>query len=121
MVDELRIVMKRNADGQVESHNTVIYINNEPIGCIQNIKIDIGVNSIPKIEVTFPNFDSKGIDKKATRLFHKAVLAQAAQLSQFSNVSITWQEILGEMDDQEELREIGTNGVIDHIKVHTEL
>ena len=40
--------------------NTLVYIDDEPVGLIQNIKVEVSVdNPFPNIEITFPNLFDK--------------------------------------------------------------
>ncbi len=42
------------------STNTLVYIDDEPVGLIQNIKVEIDVTStLSKMEITFPNLFDK--------------------------------------------------------------
>ena len=59
MEHEIKIIMKYSDDNPINAANTLVYVDDEVIGCIQNIKLNVNAyNKIPELEVTFPNLRS---------------------------------------------------------------
>lgn len=57
MKHELKVILGPTA------HETLVLVDNEPIGLIQDIKFHVGVNhTVPDIEIVFPNLLGPGVD-----------------------------------------------------------
>jgi hypothetical protein len=85
MAHELKVIL-----GDLTS-NTVIYINNEPINLIQDIKFHVGINdATPQLEIVFPNL----MPFRATNSFVVEMLEQQIdQLKQIPNIKISLESI----------------------------
>jgi len=54
-MQQLRIIMEANENGLLTAANTNVYLDDERIGLIQDIKIHADVfKSSPQVEITFP-------------------------------------------------------------------
>lgn len=94
-MNELKIIMRYDDGKPITSTNTVIYINDKPIGCIQNIKTEIDAgNYVPKIEITFPNLKSERISDSYKSPFIKEIDGQIDELSKIPNVKIVLKDII---------------------------
>ena len=51
---ELKIIIGENAA------STHVYVDNKPVGMIQDIIIHVGVNTPPNVEIVFPDLRSYG-------------------------------------------------------------
>ena len=63
MEHEIKIIMKFKDNETLKSSKTMLYIDDNPIGCIQNIKLEVDAhNYFPNLTITFPNLESDKID-----------------------------------------------------------
>ena len=90
MAKELKIVIGTNI------HETLVYLNDEPIGLIQDIKIHANCGQpYPTVEIVFPNLFDLEIDP--TYYHHSPLLKQLAQhlwdLSDVPNLKITLKDL----------------------------
>ena len=119
MTDELKIIMNTADDGTILNTKSLLYVNDEVIGCIQDLKIHLSVKSaLPLIEVTFPNFHDPEVDQSYINQVNglsKDVDLYINILKKFPNVKIRLQNIFATCSDEEEVYELGTNGIIEHV------
>ena len=71
MKHQLKIIMSyEEKDGAIQpitTPNIIVYRDDRPIGCIQNIKFQANVKELlPQLEFTFPNFRDQNIDNVAS-------------------------------------------------------
>ena len=90
MAKELKIVIGSN------TYETLVYLNDEPIGMIQDIKIHVNCNEIhPTIEIVFPNLF--GMEISDTYYRASSIPKQLAQhmwdLSDIPNVKVTLKDL----------------------------
>lgn len=114
MVHELKIIMGSNING-IDAIKTKVFLDEFVIGCIQNIKIDIGVNGDPKIEITFPNFKSKNVNNNFKTQLTRDIDWYVEILSKIPNVKIILEDI-SIFDDK--LEELSTDGFIETIDLN---
>lgn len=63
MEREIKIIMKFEDNDALRSSKTMLYLDNTPIGCIQNMKLEVDAYShLPNLTITFPNLESDKID-----------------------------------------------------------
>jgi len=63
MNHEIKIIMKYKDGEPIKSCNTIISLDDEPIGCIQNFKLNADAGEyFPELEFTFPDLKSDEID-----------------------------------------------------------
>ena len=107
MKQELKIVMTSGEDnGLLTTPNTVVSINDTPIGSLQNIKIIAEAGEIsPIVELTFP--DLKTLPQYTSTLTND-INAYIEKLSKIRNIKII-------LKDMRTLDEIGTDGHIENI------
>jgi hypothetical protein len=64
MEHEFKIIMKLKEGELSPTSSVIVYLDNQPVGLIQNIKFEADTDSpIPKLEITFPNLESDKIDQ----------------------------------------------------------
>lgn len=123
MKHELKLVMTCDDNQPLTNHNTLLYVDDKVIGCIQQIDVHIDVDSIlPQITVIFPDLRSADIDENylsqpGSRALADSIDLDTEMLSQFPNVSVVKKSLFNYIDDTESLKEVGTDGIIDHITI----
>ena len=60
---ELKIIAKFKNDQPISFSNVMIYLDNEPVGCVQDFNFHVDVLNGCNVEITFPNLKSEKIDK----------------------------------------------------------
>jgi hypothetical protein len=97
MTNELKIVVK-------ETGVITVFVNDKPIGCIQELKLQADVHSaLPLIELTFPS------DPDMDGGLRDGIGRSIADLEKLSFVRVIKNPI------KRELHELGTIGVIDRL------
>jgi len=101
MTNELKIVVK-------ESGILTVFINDKPIGCIQQLKLTADAGSfIPSIELVLPE------DIELPDNWKNGINDRIAILKQLPFVQVSRKQIKDKLDEKHDLRELGTDGVID--------
>jgi len=95
---EIKIIIKVNENNCIVSHNTLVTVDDEPIGCIQEISFNANVNELLcKLDVVFPNLKSDKIDQKSYRLSPNLISAvdhSVEKLKDILGVNISLKEIV---------------------------
>jgi hypothetical protein len=64
MEHEFKIIMKVHEGQPAKTSNVMVYLDNQPVGLIQNIKFEANSESLmPTLELTFPNLESDKVDQ----------------------------------------------------------
>lgn len=90
MAKELKIVVGET------NHQTLVYLDNTPIGMIQSISVHASVDSIlPQVEIVFPNLFAWDIDSNyfLNSPLPKELAQTIWELSELPNVKITLKSI----------------------------
>jgi hypothetical protein len=129
MKHELKIIIRYEDEGIDNDCNQITPItcgkilvthDDQPIGCIQHIKLEASSNDhFPQIEISFPDFSDPNIwtdQVYLERWWSKEIRNSMRMLNTLHNVQIKYENPLPKKDPYE-LEEVGTDGVIDHIAV----
>ena len=74
MEHEFKIVLKMEDGKPLASHKVTIYLDDEPVGMVQDIKFHAAAGeSLPSLDITFPNLRS---DKIADSYYKTANMAK---------------------------------------------
>lgn len=90
MTKELKIVVGPN------SYKTMVYLNDEPIGLIQDIKIHVSCNDpFPQVEIVFPNLFALDIGQNyyQSSPLPKQLAQKLWDLSEVPNLKVTLQDL----------------------------
>lgn len=138
MGHELIIIIKTDDDGNIPrqtdhgydfnninvysmTKGMVIKLDGYPLGWIQNLNIEASSDTWPpKIEITFPDLDSATIDpnlKIYAKMPPGSIKEQVEDLKAFKDIKVLLKDYSTCMDDSIEIREIGTDGIIDKIDI----
>jgi hypothetical protein len=120
MKHELKIIIKCESedidDNGSHPNNITIYLDDEPIGVVQQFKLEADCKKIsPTIEFTFLNFDDPNIDPvyfKGSHYMYTYTKEYIDRLSMINGIKIYLQNLFNE-----KIKEIGTDGIIDKIKM----
>jgi len=110
---EIKIVMKTSyndetGEASLSPYDTVIYINDTPIGCIQDLKIEVNAgNKFPYVEITFPRTEI------LCPSYQKDVERNKRLLENIPNVKINTIDLFANQNNMITLDEVGTDGHID--------
>jgi hypothetical protein len=117
MVNQLKIIMDAANDGTILNTKSLVYVDDEVIGYIQDVKIHLNAKStMPFIEITFPDFHSPDVDPLYLNdSLSKNVDKYILKLKQFPNVKIMLQNIFARYNDKEDVYELGTYGIIEKV------
>lgn len=118
MKHQLKIIMSyEEKDGAIQpitTPNIIVYRDDRPIGCIQNIKFQANVKELlPQLEFTFPNFRDQNIDNVASS-FMVEVDDFIKTLSSIPNTKV----IVADLDSEVNvctIDEVGTDGHIESV------
>jgi len=91
----LKLVCELSDQGLITSPKTVLYLDDEPIGVIQEINFNIKADDhVGHMEITFPDLHSEKIDATyANSSFVKEVDARIEQLKAFPGIIIKLKEL----------------------------
>lgn len=119
MKHQLKIVMDyeiSDADHSVTSTNILVVSDDEPVGCIQDLKLHATANNpLPELEVTFPNLHDPKIDP-VYKLGESNLIASVDHHFQLLLKVPNIRLILKDLDPEsavQPLGEIGTDGFIE--------
>ncbi len=110
---EIKIVMSARYNDETDeaslsSYDTVVYINDSPVGCIQNIKLEANAqNETAFVEITFPKTDILCPSNQRDIQQYKRLLEN------IPNVKINTIYIFDNQNKMVALDEVGTDGHID--------
>ena len=134
MKHELKIIMTYETEDMEHDQTTPIlsssirvYVDEQPIGCIQKLKLEADCNEfLPKVEITFPDIEAlesemdlaaynivnPGNSPRPNTYFGRDVKKYISLLSQAPNMEIKKKGI-DDGDNIVQLQEVGTDGFID--------
>ena len=114
MKQQLKIIIDyetKNGENSITTVNTIFYVNDAPIGCIQDLKLHANSHDqhpqYPQLEILFPNLKDTGSS------FVHDIDHNIKILSTIPNVKISMQDLVS--SETYALHEIGTDGKIDII------
>jgi hypothetical protein len=96
MEHELKIVIKLQDGQPLTANKIVVYLDELPLGVIQDIKFRAGVDDVlPALELTFPNLESDSIapSYKTSTNFISMVREQVDKLSNFPGIKVFLKEL----------------------------
>jgi hypothetical protein len=110
---EFKIVMTAIYDDETDesvitSYNTIIYLDDKPMGLVQDIKIHANArNQFPTIDITYPE------DNILCPSFNKDIAQYKKALENIPNITIHTVDLTEQPARMVALDEVGTNGHID--------
>lgn len=117
MKKEVKIVMESMVDDEtgeeiISTRNTIVYLNGEPIGCIQALELKAIVDKDLKLDITFPD------TSYFTRSWWKReIQSNIRKLSTISNVNVSIIDLSTNDNGMVSLSEVGTEGNIDSVNI----